>query len=124
MTFLKNLQKNIKAHHFVALIGVLVLAFAIMQYSGRKTIFNDGFGDGYSNSPSNTQGSAGVGGSEFVSGAQPLGQNEVFSNRLDYFYRRLSPCSPREWQLWPLGVVAQGCQQPMGATQPRRQRRL
>ena len=80
MTFLKNLQKNIKAHHFVALIGVLVLAFAIMQYSGRKTIFNDGFGDGYSNSPSNTQGSGGVGGSEFVSGAQPLGQNEVFSN--------------------------------------------
>ena len=80
MTFLKNLQKSIKAHHFVALIGVLVLAFAIMQYSGRKTIFNDGFGDGYSNSPSNTQGSAGVGGSPFVGGAEPLGQNEVFAD--------------------------------------------
>jgi len=80
MTFLKNLQKSIKAHHFVALIGVLVLAFAIMQYSGRKTIFNDGFGDGYSASPSNTQGSAGVGGSTFVGGAQPLGQNEVFAD--------------------------------------------
>ena len=82
MTFLKNLTKNIKAHHFVALIGVLVLAFAIMQYSGRKTIFNDGFGDGYSNSPSNTQGSASVAGSasQFVGGAEPVGQNEVYAN--------------------------------------------
>ena len=81
MTFLKNLQKNIKAHHFIALIGVVVLAFAIMQYSGRKTNFNDGFGNGYATSPSGTQGSTSVaGGASMVGASEPVGQNEVFSN--------------------------------------------
>ena len=81
MTFLKDLQKNIKAHHFIALIGVLVLAFAIMQYSGRKTIFNDGFGNGKANSPSNVPGSASIaGGAAPVGGEASLGQNEVFAN--------------------------------------------
>jgi hypothetical protein len=46
MSFLKNLQKSIKAHHFIALIGILVLGLAIMQYSGRKTIYSDGFSQG------------------------------------------------------------------------------
>jgi len=36
MSFLKNLQKSIKAHHFIALIGILVLGLAIMQYSAGK----------------------------------------------------------------------------------------
>lgn len=87
MSFLKNLQKNIKSHHFIALVGVLVLALAIMQYSGRKTNYSDGFGDGYSNSPSNTQGSQGVAISgapltqePVIGGAEPIGQNEVYSN--------------------------------------------
>ena len=40
---MKNLQKNIKAHHFIALIGIVVLALAIAQYSGRKTNYSDGF---------------------------------------------------------------------------------
>jgi len=87
MSFLKNLQKNVKSHHFIALIGVLVLALAIMQYSGRKTNYNDGFGDGMSNSHSNGQGSQGgsVGAAptqpmQVVGGAEPLGQNEVYSN--------------------------------------------
>ena len=79
MTFLKNLQKNIKAHHFIALIGVVVLAFAIMQYSGRKTIFNDGF-DGSSKSPSNGPTSVASSAAPFIGGAEPVGQNEVFSN--------------------------------------------
>ena len=88
MSFLKNLQKNIKSHHFIALIGVLVLALAIMQYSGRKTNYNDGFGDGYSNSPSNVQGSSGVAVSAgpveenkpTVGAAEQVGMNEVYSN--------------------------------------------
>ena len=46
MSFLKNLQKNIKAHHFIALIGILVLALAVMQYSGRKKNYSDGFDNG------------------------------------------------------------------------------
>lgn len=84
MSFLKNLQKNIKSHHFIALVGVLVLALAIMQYSGRKTNYSDGFGDGYSNGPSNTQGTA-VGAApanpeQVIGGAEPLGQNEIYSN--------------------------------------------
>ena len=87
MSFLKNLQKNIKSHHFIALIGVLVLVLAIMQYSGRKTNYSDGFGNGYSNSPSNVQGSQVVANSaspaqqqQAVGAAEPVGQNEVYSN--------------------------------------------
>ena len=78
---MKNLQKKIKSHHFIALIGILVLALGIMQYSGRKTNYNDGFGNGYSKSTSNTQGSESVAGSasEVVPSA-PLGSNEVFAN--------------------------------------------
>jgi hypothetical protein len=88
MSFLKDLQKNIKAHHFIALLGVLVLGLAIMQYSGRKTNYNDGF-DGASNSPSNIQGSSSIstsagliqsGGNGTVGASEPVGQNEVYSN--------------------------------------------
>jgi hypothetical protein len=85
MSFLKDLQKNIKAHHFIALIGILVLALAIAQYSGRKTKYSDGFGDGYSNSPSNVPNSTSVAGSAgptdgAIPASEPLGGNEVFSN--------------------------------------------
>ena len=82
---MKNLQKNIKAHHFIAMIGILVLALAIMQYSGRKTKFNDGYangGTGQMGSPSNVPDSSSVAGS--AGPAQPangpIGQNEVYSN--------------------------------------------
>ena len=85
MSFLKDLQKNIKAHHFIALIGILVLALAISQYSSRKTKYSDGFGDGYSNSPSNVPNSTSVAGSAgpadgAIPASEPLGGNEVFSN--------------------------------------------
>jgi hypothetical protein len=85
MSFLKNLQKNIKSHHLIALLGVLVLALAIMQYTGRKTLFNDGFSNGYSNSSNIVQGQTDVvAPTQAVSGAvgasEPLGQNEVYSN--------------------------------------------
>jgi hypothetical protein len=87
MSFLKNLQKNIKAHHFIALIGILVLALAIVQYSDRKTNYNDGFGNGYSNSPSNVPNSYTVADSPGQAGGQmampasdPLGGNEMYSN--------------------------------------------
>ncbi len=79
MTFLKNLQKNIKAHHFIALIGIIVLALAIMQYSGRKNNFSDGFGDGYSNSPSNVPNSTNIAASA-APAMGSVGGNEVFSN--------------------------------------------
>ena len=88
MSFLKNLQKNIKAHHFIALIGILVLALAIMQYSGRKTNYSDGFGDGYSGSPSNTANQINTSVASSAAPAiqvatpamEPVGGNEVYSN--------------------------------------------
>jgi len=81
MSFLKNLQKNIKSHHFIALVGILVLALAIMQYTGRKTNINDGFGQGYSKSTNNVQGTENVAGSAAaVSPSAPLGSNEVFAD--------------------------------------------
>lgn len=81
MSFLNNLQKNIKSHHFIALIGILVLALAIMQYSGRKTNYNDGFGGNTRPRQANVQqqqqqpnqGTVGA-------SVDPLGQNEVYAS--------------------------------------------
>ena len=85
MSFLNKFQKNFKSHHFIALLGVVVLALAVMQYSGRKSIFSDGFGDGYSGSPSNVPISTNVAGaaqpvSGAVDGGNAVGANEVFAN--------------------------------------------
>ncbi len=83
---MKNLQKNIKSHHFIAMIGILVLVLAIIQYSGRKTNFSDGYANGPSYPPSNAQGLAGPGqGSAGSSGPavaamESVGQNEKYSN--------------------------------------------
>ena len=43
---LKNLRKYLKAHHVIALLGLIVLVVAIMQYSGTKNGSKDGFGGG------------------------------------------------------------------------------
>ena len=84
MTFLKSLQKNIKSHHFIALLGVLVLGLAIMQYSGRKTNYSDGLtgaqGSGAQQQqqmqqPQQQQG--GVTGA--VDGVNSVGQNETYA---------------------------------------------
>ena len=91
MSFLKNLQKNIKAHHFIALIGIVVLALAISQYSGRKTNFSDGFNNGMgpgamgpgAMGPS-AMGPGAMGPSNSANVAIPasesIGGNEVYSN--------------------------------------------
>ena len=89
MSFLKNLQKNIKAHHFIALIGILVLALAIMQYSGRKTNYSDGYansGSMQASAPSMTNVATSEpmsqqGPSQVATPAmEPVGGNEVYSN--------------------------------------------
>lgn len=77
MSLLKNLQKNIKSHHLIALVGILVLAFAIMQYSGRKTTFSDGYANAQTNSSSIVPSLAG---STAVAASYPVGQNEVYAN--------------------------------------------
>ena len=43
MSVFKNLQKSIKTHHFIALLGLIVLGYAVMQYSNKKGILSDGF---------------------------------------------------------------------------------
>ena len=43
MSFLTSLQKNIKAHHVIAVFGAIILVVAFMQYSGRKTRVADAF---------------------------------------------------------------------------------
>jgi hypothetical protein len=86
MSFLKNLQKNIKAHHFIALIGILVLALAIMQYSGRKTNYSDGYVNSTSGPmATNVASSAplsqqGQDQASAMPAVESVGQNEVFSN--------------------------------------------
>jgi hypothetical protein len=83
MTFIKNLQKNFKSHHFIALIGILVLALGIMQYSGRKTKINDGFEHGNSNGTTKDYGhvTGNVSHSaSSVSPAGPIGTNEVYES--------------------------------------------
>jgi hypothetical protein len=81
MSFFNNLQKNIKAHHFIALIGILVLALAIMQYSGRKTNYNDGFGGNTSLQPQQLQQPMMAQNNDSVGASEgPISQNEVYAN--------------------------------------------
>lgn len=82
MTFLKKLQKNFKSHHLIALVGILVLTLAIMQYSNRKTVYSDGYTNSGSLSPSGTQGSASVASSAgpAVPATEKVGQNENYSD--------------------------------------------
>ena len=42
MSILKNLQKSVKSHHLIALLGVIILIAAISQYSGRKGSAHEG----------------------------------------------------------------------------------
>ena len=74
MSFLKNLQKTVKAHHVISLVAAVVLIYAIVQYSRGKGLVSDNFGlpqpEVKSNPPS----------SMAAQPAEPLGQNEVFAD--------------------------------------------
>ena len=72
----KNIQKSVKAHHFIALLGIVVLAYVIMQYSGRKGMLSDGF----TNVPLNTPADIENPNAAPARPAEPAGQNEVFSS--------------------------------------------
>lgn len=77
---LKDLQKFVKVHHVLALVGLVLLAAVVMQYSKRKGTAvdrmsgNRGFA-GQAVSATNVGGQS----SGSVSPANPAGQNEVFS---------------------------------------------
>jgi len=77
MSFLSSLQKNLKTHHLLALVGIIVLVFAITQYSGRKGSVADGFKNqamstGQYGSPTTQMSGVAV-------PANPAGQNEEYA---------------------------------------------
>jgi hypothetical protein len=81
MSVFKNLQKSIKTHHFIAFLGLIVLGYAVMQYSNKKGILSDGFNGGATNQvntyESNNMPPQNVG---FAQPAEPAGQNEKYAS--------------------------------------------
>ena len=79
MGIIRNLQKMVKAHHIIAVLGLAVLAVALYQYSSRKSTTTDGMGGNrrsVGEQPAVWSGAdAGV-----AQAANPAGQNEVFAD--------------------------------------------
>jgi hypothetical protein len=91
MNMLKNMRKYLRTHHVIALLGLIVLVVAIMQYSGAKNGSKDGFGGGagYRRSgdprfqeptPQQQKQVWGAADAGTAQPAQPAGQNEVFAS--------------------------------------------
>lgn len=88
MSLLKNLQKVVKTHHVLALLGLFVLGVVVTQYSNRKGNVFDGMSNTLnssvdSNYQSTSVGNLGNGQQNYpgdVSPAKPVGQNEVFAS--------------------------------------------
>ena len=85
---LKNLRKYLKGHHLIALLGLIVLVVAIMQYSGRKMGSKDGMslyrgsGNTQFQEPTPEQQKQVWEGADSGTAqpANPAGQNEVFAS--------------------------------------------
>ena len=83
---MKNLQKNVKAHHLVALFFLLVIILAIAQYSGSKLTHNDGMTGGvgananYTQSPTFTTNSPN---NALASGSNGVQPNQLYSSGSD-----------------------------------------
>ena len=78
---MKNIQRNFKSHHALALLGVIVLATAIVMYSGRKGVNQDGMGQratAAAVSSAAQYDSAGI--SAPAAPARPAGQNEEYAS--------------------------------------------
>ena len=89
MSLLKDLQKSVKSHHVLALLGLIVLAAVFMQYSNRKggvvnSMRNYGLDVGADTTPQRgtQQYASDISGpaSGAVAPANPAGQNEVFAS--------------------------------------------
>jgi hypothetical protein len=90
MNFLKNLQKSMKAHHLLALLGIVVVIYALSQYSDRKGNPSDGYTNNRANAMANNamangngNGNVAMMGGGVAMPANPAGQNEVFSSVKD-----------------------------------------
>jgi len=76
MSILKDLQKMVKAHHVIALLGLVVLGVAIFNYSSGKSSTTDNMTGGRVTASQVTQAAdAGV-----AKAANPAGQNEVYAD--------------------------------------------
>ena len=53
MSILRDLQRNFKSHHLIALLGVVILIAALSQYSGRKGATHEGRTNQSANQPPN-----------------------------------------------------------------------
>uniref|UniRef100_A0A6C0IJ63 Minor capsid protein P11 C-terminal conserved region domain-containing protein n=1 Tax=viral metagenome TaxID=1070528 RepID=A0A6C0IJ63_9ZZZZ len=83
MNFLKNLQKTMKAHHLLALLGIVVVIYAMYQYSGQKGRPSDGFNPNKNGAMPSGNGNMQMNARMGVSAANPAGQNEVYSSVTD-----------------------------------------
>ena len=80
MGFLTNLQKNLKSHHLIALVGLVIVVFGIMQYTQRKSDISDGFGNNRKRYDSAATGAAADVNTAYVAQpANPAGQNEEYA---------------------------------------------
>jgi hypothetical protein len=100
---LSDLQKVIKAHHFIALVGIVVLAYAIYQYSGRKGTVSSGFGGNQRRGVPTAGGPAGAG-AGVAQPANPAGQNEE--------YAKVSGLTTTTYGLPPAGAGGAGMTDP------------
>jgi hypothetical protein len=57
----RDLQRNFRQHHMIAILGAIVLLWAIYQYSTDKNFFPEKFGQPQGLSPAATSASAGSG---------------------------------------------------------------
>ena len=55
MSLLKDMEKMVKFHHIVFLVGVLIIGFALCQYSNKKNTLLSGFTEYSSSSGPSTQ---------------------------------------------------------------------
>ena len=76
---LKNLMRNMKTHYIIAIIAVVILGYAVMQYSSGKGTFSDGF-NGYSYEGAKADNQQAMNGNSGARPAEPAGQNEVYAS--------------------------------------------
>lgn len=85
MSVLSNLQKTLKAHHLLALLGLLVLVVAVSQFSERKGLHAEGLANsasaGHSSSKEAERAAVQADASAGTpTAAAPSGQNEVYAS--------------------------------------------
>jgi hypothetical protein len=76
MNILRDLQKKLKTHHVIALLGLAVLAIALSQYSSGKLTATDNMSTNPRQSPQAVTAGADAGTAQ---AANPAGQNEVYA---------------------------------------------